>query len=668
MRKFITLMVLLCSITITAQDYRFGKVSKAELEEKVHPIDSSANAAYLYKHRRTYFTFSQSQGFLIVNEIHERIKIYNKDGFLYATREIPYYYPESGSSDKITGIKALTYNSKEGKVSEEKLSKKDIFETKINENYKMKKITMPEVKEGSVIEIKYKITSPYIYSIDDLQFQYGVPVNKLEYSIAIPEYYKFNQMAKGYYSIVPENRTVNSRQSFTTTSVNTGRAGINSSSNQQFEYKTLISEYKAENIPALKDDEPYVGSVRSYRGGISYELTAIQYPNSSPELFSTSWDKVTKQIYTSTGFGKELTKSNFYEDDLSTLLASANNDIEKIVAIYQFVKSKVKWNGSYGKYSDGLKKAYKEGSGSSADINLMLTSMLRSANLNADPVLVSSRNNGVPLFPTINGFDYVISIVFIGDKYLLLDATEAYGEPNVLPVRALNWNGRVVRKDGSSSWVPLTSSKFAEQDHFVNATIDIEDGAVNGMMRSKYLNLSALSFRNRFNGITEESMRSKFEEDYNIEIEDLKVQNKLALGKPVARVVKFSSEDLLEEINGKIYIDPLLFFTSNVNPFKADERKYPVDFNSPWKRKYMISLELPEGYSVETIPEDMAIGMSDRLGFFKYVIKQAGNKISVLCSLQINQGKINPTYYNELKDFYKKMIEKQTEKIVLVKS
>ena len=75
--------------------------------------------------------------------------------------------------------------------------------------------------------------------------------------------------------------------------------------------------------------------------------------------------------------------------------------------------------------------------------------MLRFAGLEANPVLVSSRGNGVPLFPTLNGFDYVISIVqFPDNSYILLDATEMYSLPNVLPVRALNWDGRIVRKYG----------------------------------------------------------------------------------------------------------------------------------------------------------------------------------------------------------------------------
>ena len=106
--------------------------------------------------------------------------------------------------------------------------------------------------------------------------------------------------------------------------------------------------------------------------------------------------------------------------------------------IFDFVKSKVKWNEYYGKYtSDGVKKAYKEQVGNVAEINLMLTSMLRYAGLNANPVLVSTRDNGIPLFPTREGYNYVISCVELPTGKVLLDATNKYGSPNILPYTEL---------------------------------------------------------------------------------------------------------------------------------------------------------------------------------------------------------------------------------------
>lgn len=664
----ILILLVFTSTGVFAQNYKFGKVSKEELEEKFYPLDSTADAAYLYRFRKTYFMYSKNDGFILVNEIHERVKIYTKEGFEKATKEIPYYKPEKGYKDKITNIKAVTYNLKEGKIDKAKLGKKDIFDSKLSKFYHIKKLTMPNVKEGAVIEYKYKTTSVYFSDIKDLEFQFDIPVKKLDYSIAIPEYYKFNQTSKGYYAVMPQKRATRKTNTFTSVTRSSGAFHQSGSATSTLNYNEDVYDYKAEDIPALKDDEPFVNFIGNYRGGIKYELTSIQYPNSRPEFFSTTWDRVAKQIYKSSRFGGELSRSSYYKDDLASLMSSANNELEKIMSIYQFVKSKVKWNGYPGKYSDvGVRKAYKEGVGNSADINLILTSMLRSAGIKANPVLVSTRANGVPLFPTIDGFNYVISIVYVGEKYVLLDATEKYGEPNILPLRALNWNGRVVQKDGTSSWVNLISPRPSTQEHTVTAKIT-GDMMVEGMLRSKFSNLSALSFRNRYNVIKEDNISSKLEEDYNIEIENFRIGNKYKLGKPVNQMVKFSSEDLIEEINNKIYINPMLFFTMNSNPFKAEERKFPVDFASPWKRRYTISIQIPEGYAVESFPASYGVGMQNNLGVFKYQLKQVGSKITVICMVQCNESKVPANYYQELKEFYKKMVEKQAEKIILSKS
>ena len=434
------------------------------------------------------------------------------------------------------------------------------------------------------------------------------------------------------------------------------------------DYKNKIEKYIANNIPALKDNEPFVSSIHNYRGGVKYELTATRFPNTAPKVFSSTWKDIVKRVYNSPNFGSELNKTSYFKDDLTKVLNGTTNDNEKIMAIFNHVKSKVKWNDYKGKYTDkGVKKAYKEGVGNVADINLMLTSMLRVANLNAKPVLVSTRANGVPLFPTLDGFNYVIAMVeFTDGSYVLLDATEKYSSPNILPVRVLNWNGRKVEKDGTSSWVKLTSSKHALEDNYLSVKIS-DEGLVEGVLRSIYSNLKALNYRKNKNHLKEDILREQLEEKHTIEIDEFKLLNKNKLLKTVVERIKFSSEDLVEEINGKLYIEPLLFFVNSTNPFKLEDRKFPVDFATPWKDVHRVSIQIPEGYKIEILPKNIAIRMLEDLGVFKFQTSQIGNKVNTVCILQFNSAIIAPKYYAVLKGFYAKVVEKQSEKIVLVK-
>lgn len=659
--------MILFTCYVNAQEFKFGKVSKEELEEKMHPTDSSANAAYIYKYRKTFYSYTQGQGFNLITEIHQRIKIYNKDGLDRANFEIGLYRNNS-TKEKATNIKGYTFNNVNGKVEKTKLKKEHYFREETSKNTNIVKIAFPNVKEGSVIDLKYTISSPFVSNIDEVQFQHTIPIKNLDITIEAPEYFYFKKASKGYFSIPPVSSKKRGQISFSS-KTRSGKYVTNTTFHKSsIDYTKNIDKYLAKNIPAFPDSEPYLVSPRTYKGGIKYELSYTKFPNSTPKYYATTWEDVSKQIYKSTNFGKEIEKTSYYEDDLNTLLTDAKTDIQKAVTIFEFVKSKIKWNGNYGKYArEGVKKAYKNGVGNVAEVNLVLTSMLQSSGLKANPVLVSSITNSIPLFPTLDGFNYVIAMVELENgSYILLDATEPFSSPNNLPARALNWNGRKITKEGYSSWVKLTSKQHSSEEHIIKVSLD-EEGVMEGFVRKKEQKLNALLTRKRLNNLDDDKIISDLEEKHEIEIDNYKLSNKNTLGKPVSQMFKFSSDNLVEEINGKLYINPLLFLTREKNPFKSEKRSFPIDFVSPWKESYKISIDIPEGYEIESLPEQMAIGLPENLGFFKFQAIKGKKGVQVNSILQFNSAKISPIVYQQIKQFYSEMIAKQNEKIVLIK-
>jgi hypothetical protein len=294
--------------------------------------------------------------------------------------------------------------------------------------------------------------------------------------------------------------------------------------------------------------------------------------------------------------------------------------------------------------------------------------MLKSAGLDANPVLVSSRNNGIPLRPTLQGFNYVICSVNIPNKgVVIMDLTEPYAKINELPIRAVNWNGRIIKEDGLSDWVSLKPFTYAMREYNLSLKF-AEDDLIEGFSRSRYFNHAGLNFRNRNNQVSEEDMMERLESRYNIEIDNFKIVDKFKIGSPVAQVMKFQSEAGFEVINDKIYLTPLFFLTMDQSPFKADERKYPVDFAVPFKNVYKVSWQLPEGYAIESVPNDDSFVMVDDLGSFSYKVLSSGNKLKVTVVMTLNKGKIGPINYSVLKQFYDEIVKKHNQKIVLVKS
>lgn len=140
-------------------------------------------------------------------------------------------------------------------------------------------------------------------------------------------------------------------------------------------------------------------------------------------------------------------KTNFLNADADNIKRKGTGKELLLKNTYEFVRDNFAWNGDYGKYvEDDLKDVYKTRSGNAAEINLTLIAMLNACGVAANPVLVSTKENGIPMFPTLEGFNYVIAGVDLGEELILLDATEKFGNPNILTERVYNWEGRLVKK------------------------------------------------------------------------------------------------------------------------------------------------------------------------------------------------------------------------------
>ncbi|MEL1240789.1 DUF3857 domain-containing protein [Flavobacterium flavipallidum] len=662
-----TAFIVVCSSN--AQDFRLGKVSLQELKEKVHPNDSSAVAAVLFEKAENKVVFNQETGFEIELRVKARIKIYKKGGYDWANKAVRYYLVNS-SREKVSFSDVATYNLVDGKIEKTKLKSDGEFDEVINKYWGQKKIVLPNVKEGSVIEYEYVLHSPSIGNPRDWYFQLDIPVNYSEYINSIPEYFVYNTNLKGFISpkvtVEKLNKSIriDSKERVTAPGFGTTRTNFSS---EDIAYSETRTTYLVENMPAIKE-ESFVNNIRNYTTSLEQELSMTQFPNSVPKKYSTNWDAVVKTIYEYEDFGPELNKTGYFEEDLKQILQGLNSVEEKIAAVFTFVKTKVKWNGYHG-YSceEGVRKAYKTGVGNVADINLMLTAMLRFSELNANPVLLSTRSNGISFFPNRTAFNYVISAVETDQGLVLMDATEKYSVPNVLPLRDLNWFGRLIRKDGSSEEVNLIPKVNSKELATVNLDMD-DKGVINGKVRLYHANHEALRFRQNHIVTNKDSYLEALEnKNNNIEINDYVRENDLDLSKPIIENYTFKDTKTVEIINNKIYVSPMIFFSLKENPFKQEVREYPVDFGYPIQEKYSVNIKIPEGYEVESLPKSMTVDGGENIGMYKFLIGYNNGVVQIVSTSDIYAPIVTPEHYPILKDFFQKSIEKQNEKIILKK-
>ncbi len=668
MKRFLLLLVFSISIFSYAQKYKFGKVSKEELEEKVCSDDASANAAFLYTDRNTIFVFDKERGgFVIEDEYYVRLKIYNQNGYDWATKNIKTYHYNS-AKEEIFGLKAVTYNLVNGKIEETKLKKSSVFEEALNKHWDKTSFTLPNLKEGSIVEWKYTIRSPFFSNFNEVVLQEEIPIKKLHVRIAMPEYYNYNTKFKGFFNVPLKTNlkqrtvtfTVNNRSTagnITTSKLDTGELTFNES----------IHSIDMVNVPALKD-EPYAGNINNYKAGIKYELSYIKYPTSPLETYTTDWEAVVEKIFFSSSFGDQIKKTNHFEDDLKNALIDVSVLDKKIETVYEFVKQKIKWNGNHDYFTDmGVKKAYKEGVGNTADINLNLVAMLQHEGVDAHPVLVSTISRGIPLFPTRSGFNYVIAGIKTDKGYILLDATDKYATPNILPKKTLNFRGRIINKYGKSEWVDLYPSKHAIENVVISAKFDGE--AISGISKKTLNNHYAYDYRHKVGSKNKENLIEWISENLpKVEVINARTANTDNPYKDIVETIQFETDNYFEVIGDKTYINPLLYFQITENPFVSDKREFPIYYNYPWADQVQIKFSIPEGYSIESLPEPAEISLPNNMGSFKYAVSSLGNAIEVKATTISNEPVIPATYYSQLQEFFKQIIAKESERIILSKN
>ncbi len=669
--KITLVLVAFITFQVTySQNFKFGKVSKEEILEKEHPVDPSANAAVLYREFKTNFEYSTEDGFYVVTDVIERVKIYNKEGFMYATKSIDLYQGSHNVNESMSGLKANTYYlDNSNKIVKIKLKKDGIFEEDINAYYKREKFTMPDLREGCVIEYRYSLKSAYVNNINTYRFQEKIPVNKVSLIFLVPEYLVYKTHKRGWLdiNIKKDGQERSLEYSYLVSGALNG-GGADKSIKK--ELKFIENSYKVtmRDIPAIIE-EAKAGNIENYMSSLKFELSYTKYPNSNVKSYATDWGFVTKSIYDSPSFGTELDKDSYFSKDIDNLLNGISNEEEKMMLVFEFVKSKMNWNGYNSVFvNKGVKNAYKNGTGNAAEINLILTAMFRYAKLNANPVIISTKANGIPVVPTRNGFNYVISGVEVNNTVLLFDATDKNAEVNILSSKLLNWKGRIIREEGSSNWVPLIPSKSSVKNVMISATIT-EDLKVDGDVKMRLTDYFSKETRDKYENTSRDDIRKSLEEDKGeIEISNIEFKNLDTLHKPIGLSYDFISEDLVEDIDGKLYFSPMLFIGERENPFKLEDRKYPVDFEFPKKNRVIININFPEGYTVESIPENANFGLGNGDLALKYNVSNQGNTIKVMVEYSINQTVITADQYKNLKGYYQLLIEKLNEKVVLVKN
>lgn len=496
-----------------------------------------------------------------------------------------------------------------------------------------------------------------------------IPVLSSEYTVSIPEYFNYNLTQKGYFPIKSEKSRLSRTITINYTQHSQGLTVKQQNYSQSFNYIDNITKYTAENIPAFIV-EKYLSTPDNYMSKLEFELESTMYPGQNVELYTTTWEDIAKKLLDHPDFGLEIRNAPYLRDDLAENFANRKPDVTLMNDILGFMKKKMKWNKITTKYANtNLRSAYKNSSGNSADINLNLLMMLREAGFDCYPVVLSTRRNGLifPVHPSMSSFNYVVAMVKLDGKNYLLDATEPYTAPNLLPERCLNGKGRII-DEKFNEWISLQQGNSAAYQSKCNLTLD-DDLTMKGEFINDYYDFAAEEKRNE---LAEYNEPDKYFESLNkdldgAELSNSEVLNLDSLSKGLTLKGEITLKDRLTVAGDMIYFSPIIFHQMKENPFKLEKRDYPVEFSSPMSGMKTVQITIPDNFKVEELPKPVALVLPDKSARFTFNALQNGNTITFTSIFQIQKDMYLPEEYANLREFYNMVVNKEQEQVILKK-
>lgn len=632
------MLPLLWCITAWAQPEfeTWGQLSKEEREMKVCAFDSEAVAVILIDEAVSDYNDERN----LITYRHIRIKILKEKGLEYANIAIPYWV--RNDFETIDDIEGMTFGvDAAGNPTTQVLERKAIFNEASNEVRHRKKFTFPGIKVGSVIEYKYRSTMKHYGGLDDWEFQQELPVVLSKYNLAIPPNSEFAYMVHKSeqmpVTVKPDSRD--------------GRVF-----------------FEMRNIPGLRD-EPYMDARKDYLQRVTFQMSAYNNSGFGKQKYMTSWDEVTRELNTAPYFGAQIGKRISGTEAFIEQMKAVPSSLERMRRIYNYTRNYMRWNGYNGHGTmEGVKTAWTKKTGNITDVNIILLNLLKDCGLEAYPMLVSERQHGKvsTQYPFVDQFNATYAVVVIDDKRYFLDATDQFGQPEMVPFSILNTTAFIVnRKKGGIINITDESLQYKE-----TITVALKIGANNVMTGDAYLNSMQYARIDRLRSWKRN--RERYLDGFrrsgaSVTIDSVETKNEEQDSLPLNQHIRFKAQ--ATATGDYIFVPVTLFSGFESNPFIAANRFSDINFGFRQNISFSTYIDIPEGYTPDALPKSLQLVNEDKTAVFIREIfnDPANNKVLARVRIEFKKSLYGVDEYGALKEFYKKMFDMLNEQIVFKK-
>ncbi|MEM6685723.1 MAG: DUF3857 domain-containing protein [Bacteroidota bacterium] len=639
MKPIHILVTILCTMTLYGQNpmsIKFNRVSQDELNMTVYAKDTKAHAVVLEEYGENYFEAINGR-FFIIKHYYAKIKILDKQGIDQAKITIPYYRGKN-AFEEIKNVKAITHNLD----GTNELAKDEVYAVDRNSFYSEMRFTFPNVKVGSVLEYQYTLLSPFYFNFEGWDFQSDIPKVYSEFNAKIPANFRYNRILKGFQKLDINKASVKKR-CFKIPGL-LGRADCE------------LLKYAMKDIPAFVE-ESYMLSPNNYLSKIAFELSEYVRIEGGRDVYTKTWEAVDKEMRKDKDIGAQVKRKTFFKNQLPKETLAETYALKRAQKVYAFIKNHYAWDGDFGLFEDAnVRQAFQNKIGNVAEINLSLVNSLLAAGIKTETVMLSTRSRGLPTqkHPVMSDFNYLIAKVTIDDETFLLDATEKALSFGLLPIRALNYQGRAMDFKNPSYWMTINPYQQNRQNTIVRINVN-EDGTAKGKLSQTNVGYLGYEKRNELSEKDTEAYLDDFEERLTfLEVEEYQVEHLMNVEKPLKEEFTFQfDEDGFS--GGETFLDPFFMKIFSKNPFQLEVRQYPVDFSFSrvYTTRFLVSI--PPNFEFTNLPEDQNFTLANGKAVCAIKTVQQGGQLNLSFKLILNNFYFEPEEYQELKAFFGKV-------------
>jgi len=716
MKKIVILLFVFVPYYLFAQHapIKWKDIPIENLKMTSYELDLEASAVILCDFGQMYFDINPNgQHLFLFYDRHVRIKILKEEGKKYAKIQVPFHdlRCEMFQRENSIILDARVYNlDKNGKVITRKIKKKNITYRDSTDCTRIAEITIPDVKVGSVIEYKYKIPTLDLIFPRSWYFQNDIPTVHSEFRFRFPKDFQYlvSSVNINYFDVNEED--------YYNKSIFVNRSVIDlSGKSYQFVKKNipafnckylikLPNDYKQKlnihlvNIRKNTSNQGWKHLTRSlmitideyYEQKTPEERRMMNYPLGFIIYQLPSWKELNDDLLKSKRFGLPLIMYWDNKTSLDSIINNINNPHEKMLAIYDYIRKNIKWNGQYDIYTrrvfsplagkvyskitnkvineKSLRHPFENKTGTSSEINFILIYLLNKAGIEAHPILLSTHKNGKidRNIPDAAQFNHVIASVNINGQQLFLDATDSLRPHHLLKQNSIGTEGLLVKKKGGG-WIEIKNTVKDSLLVYSNLTID-SNLNISGNIKKEITGYNALNLRKkiRLNSSTEFETNEiqKIFSDY--EIVNVEVERLYNESNPLLIRVKFNKSNASKN-NEVITIKPMLFSKYNEDYFPDVLRICPIEFEYPFLKEYELNIKIPDSYKVEA-PKNIQYEVYGKNALFTYqILKLKGSIVQLKISFELKTNEFPAHEYRNLSEFFKNVTEKLNEEIIIKK-